>query len=151
MSLNTTAALDSIASHALALGIFEQVNLHEPKNSPGSGLTAAVWVQDIGPVPASSGLGSTSARVEYTVRLYTNMLAEPQDMIDPQMTGAVDTLFAAYTGDLDLGASVRCVDLLGQAGIPLSARAGYLNVEGKMFRIMDITLPLIINDAWSQA
>jgi hypothetical protein len=151
VSLNTTAVLDSVVSHALALGIFEAVNVHEPKSAPGNGLWAAVWVQDIGPVPGGSGLGSTSARVEYTVRLYTNMLMEPQDAIDPALIGAVDTLMTAYSGDFDLNASVRCVDLLGQAGVPLSARAGYLTVDSKAYRIMDITLPLIINDAWSQA
>lgn len=149
MSLNTEAILDKVTSHAMALGLFEKVNTHEPKNAPGNGLTAAIWVQTIGPV-RSSGLAKTSALVVYTVRLYANMLADPQDAIDPKLVSAVDVLFTAYAGDLDLGDTVRNVDLLGANGVTLNAQAGYLNADGKNFRIMDITLPLIINDAWDQ-
>lgn len=149
MSLNTVAILDAIQSHAMALGLFERVNTHEPKNAPGNGITAAIWFQDVTPV-RSGGLAQTSARVEYSVRLYTSMLAEPQDMIDPAMTGAVDVLMNAYSGDFELGNNVRNVDLLGQAGQPLSATAGYLNQDGKMLRIITVTLPLIVNDVWEQ-
>jgi hypothetical protein len=42
------------------------------------------------------------------------------------------------------------VDLLGAHGIPLSARAGYDEQDSKMFRVMDINLPLVINDVWQQ-
>jgi hypothetical protein len=43
------------------------------------------------------------------------------------------------------------VDLLGQFGTPLSAQAGYVNQDGRLFRIMTITLPLVVNDVWGQA
>lgn len=149
MSLNTKATLDAIQSHAMTLGLFERVNLHEPKNAPGNGLTVAMWFQNVAPV-RSSGLARTSARVEYSVRLYTNMLADPQDMIDPNLADAADVLINAYSGDFDLGETVRNVDLLGQAGVPLSAEAGYLNQDGKNYRVITITLPLIVNDVWEQ-
>lgn len=148
--MNLAAILDGVVSHALSLGLFERVNTHEPKAKPGDGLTAAIWVQSIGPVPAGSGLSLTTAQVVFHVRLYSNMLAEPQDEIDPTVMNAVDALFAAYSGDFELGGSVRNVDLLGQAGVSLSALAGYVNLSGGMYRVMEITLPLIINDAWAQ-
>lgn len=148
--MNIAAILDGVVSHALALGLFERVNTHEPKAKPGDGLTAAIWVQSIGPVPAGSGLSSTTARVVFHVRLYSNMLVEHQDEIDPTVMRAVDALFTAYSGDFELGGSVRNVDLLGQAGVPLSALAGYVNLSGGMYRVMEITLPLIVNDAWAQ-
>jgi hypothetical protein len=43
------------------------------------------------------------------------------------------------------------VDLLGSAGAPLSAQAGYLNQDGRLFRVMTLTLPIIVNDVWDQA
>jgi hypothetical protein len=151
MSLDATTVLDGIVSHAMRLGLFERVNAHEPKNSPGHGLTAAVWVQSISPVPAGSGLSSTTARLEFSVRIYTSAEQEPVDAIDPAMIAATDALLSAYSGDFELGGSVRNVDLLGQAGPPLSAQAGYLQHKGgKLLRIMTVVLPLIVSDVWEQ-
>jgi hypothetical protein len=153
--VNIRAILDVIVSHAQASGLFETVNGHEPKSAPGAGVYvagvhAAVWVQAIGPVPAGSGLQLTTGRVVFNVRVYTSAIAEPQDAIDPAMVDAVDALMAAYSGDFELGGNVRCVDLLGQAGNPLSAQAGYLEYEGARFRVMTITLPVLVNDLWEQ-
>lgn len=151
MSFNAMTILEAAVSHALASGHFERVNAHEPKNAPGNGLTAALWAQSLSPVRGASGLLKTSARLVLNVRVYSNMLQEPQDAIDPAVIAAVDALMDAYSGDFELGGNVRNVDLLGQAGVPLSAEAGYLNQDGRMYRVMTITLPLIINDVWSQA
>ena len=151
MSVDLAPLVDAAVSHALTTGLFEKVNGHEPKSAPGSGLTAAVWAQSIGPVQ-SSGLSSSSGRVELNVRIYTNMLSEPQDAIDPRMIAATSTLLSQYSGDFDLGVTgVRNVDLLGLAGVPLSAQAGYLNQDGKLYRVMTLTLPVIVNDVWDQA
>jgi hypothetical protein len=148
MSLNTAATLDAIASHAMATGRFDRVNTHEPKNAPGNGLSVAIWVDSI--TPTQSGLAATTARVVYNVRVYTSMLSEPQDAIDPNLIEAADVLLEAYSGDFSLGGNVRNVDLLGASGPPLSAQAGYLSQDNKVYRVMTITLPLILNDAWTQ-
>lgn len=150
MALGIQALIDAATSHAAASGLFERVQGHEPKSAPGNGLSCAVWVQDVSPVPFASGLAATTARVALTVRLYANMLREPQDAIDPALVGAADVLLAAYSGDFDLGGLVRNIDLLGQAGDPLRAQAGYLNQDSRLYRVIDITLPLVINDAWVQ-
>lgn len=151
MALDISTLLDQVVSHALSSGLFEAVNAHEPKSAPGSGVSAAVWVQAVDPITGGSGLASTSGRVELTLRIYTNMLAEPADAIDPAVVSAVDYLMSAYSGDFELGGNVKNIDLLGQFGRPLSARAGYLNQDSTLYRVMDITLPLIVNDLWSQS
>jgi hypothetical protein len=150
MSLDIASILDGIVSHALRLGYFERVNQHESVNPPGHGLTAAVWVQDIMPVPARSGLASTSTRLAFTVRLYASAVQQPVDAIDPAMVTATDALMRAYTGDFDLGGAVAEIDLLGAHGIPLRAQAGYVQMDGALMRIVDITLPVVLNDLWSQ-
>lgn len=147
--LGIEAVTNAVVSHALALKIFESVNQHEPKNAPGGHLTAAVWGDRIQPIRAS-GLNSTSVLMTFNIRIYTNMLAEPQDMIDPKMITAVDLLMDEYSGDFELGGLVRNVDLLGQFGQGLFAQAGYIKQDGKLYRIYDIKLPLVINDAWNQ-
>lgn len=137
-------------SHAMTLGIAENVRGHEPRNAPGLGLNVACWVDRMGPVPARSGLATTSALLVFNVRVYNPMTEEPQDDIDPRVLDAVDALMAAYSGDFDLAGTVEQVDLLGAYGPPLEARAGYLQQDGKVFRVMVITLPLIVDDLWAQ-
>lgn len=151
MSLNVSGILDALVSHAMASGLFEQVNTHEPKSKPGRGLTAAIWVQSIAPATGASGIGLTTTRLEFTVRIYQSMLMQPQDAIDPEVLSAVDVLMGLYSGDFTLGGLVRDVDLLGTFGTPLSARAGYLTQDGQLYRVMEITVPCIVNDLWAQA
>ena len=151
MALDTLAILQAAESHVAATGHFERVNRHEPKNAPGNGLTAAIWVQDLRPAAQASGLAAIAAILIVNVRLYSNMLADPQDLIDPKLVAATDALMSAYASDFTLGDRVRNVDLLGQFGEGLSAKAGYLEQDRKMFRVMTINLPLVINDVWTQS
>ena len=142
--------IDNVVSHAMQLGIFESVNSHEPKSAPGSGLRYAVWADAIMPIAAASGVASTSGKVVLNGRVYGNMLQKPEDDVDPQIITAVTTLIGAYSGDFDFGESVRNVDLLGMYGQSLSAQAGYVTIGGAMYRVMTITVPIVINDMWSQ-
>lgn len=143
---------DAVVSDAQASGYFDKVNLHEPKAKPGYGLTAAVWVQSIGPVPLGSGLSQTTARVEFKERIYTNMLQEPQDMIDPMMLKAVSNMIRRYHDDFDFAGAIRNVDLLGNFGDPLFAEFGYvaIGVPEQLYRCATLTIPCIVNDVWTQ-
>jgi hypothetical protein len=142
--------LDSIVSDAQRSGYFDKVNTHEPKRAPNSGLTAAVWVQSIDPIALISGLAATSGRIVFTLRVYSNMLKEPQDAIDPQVMKAISNLMRRYHDDFDFEGSIRNIDLLGAHGIALAAQAGYLDVDGKFFRIMDLTIPCLVDAIWPQ-
>jgi hypothetical protein len=148
MSLGTKALRDALVSHAQASALFERVNGHDSMNAPGNGLSCSVSLATIDPVQ-SSGLSASSARVAFMVRVL-GALTEPQDDIDPTIGDATDALMGAYSGDFELGSNARCIDLLGQAGTPLSAKAGYLQIGDKELRLMDITVPIIVNDAWEQ-
>lgn len=150
MALDTKGIVAAAASHAQTLARFEQVLRHEPKNAPGAGMTLAIWAQNLRPARQRSGLASTSVRLELAERIYLNFRAEPEDEIDERLLDATDALMGAYSGDFDLGAGVD-VDLLGAHGDPMQAAAGYLEQDSKVYRIMGITLPLIVNDLWSQA
>jgi len=143
--------LNALVSHAMAIGYFERVNTHEPKSAPGNGLYCAIWVDTIDPV-TSSGLAATSGRVAFHIRVYSNMLGEPQDDIDPNILGAVCGLLDDYTGQFELGGAggTRNVDLLGQHGQALSAAAGYVNMDGRIYRVMVIVMPVLVNDLFEQ-
>lgn len=152
MAIASQDLIDRLASHAMTLGLFDRVNQHEPKSAPGRGLTCAVWIDRIEPARGRSGLASTDARVVFNVRVYTNMLQNPQDAIDPQVMHATDKLFEAYTGDFQLGDDSRFIDVLGMTqGHPLFAQSGYINIDNRVQRVMTITVPVIVSAAWTQA
>lgn len=152
MAINSQAIIDDLASHAMASGYFDRVNQHEPKNKPGRGLTCAIWIDRIEPARGASGLVSTTARVVFNVRVYTNMLQNPQDAIDPNVMVATDALFEAYSGDFTLSGDAAYIDLMGATqGHPLFSQSGYINIDNMVYRVMTITVPVIVNDAWPQA
>ncbi len=151
MSLGGNAILSAVVSHAMATGLFERVNGHEPRNAPGGGLTCAVWVDALGTDPEHSSLSTAAAHVVLKLRIYSSMLQQPTDAIDPQIIDAVDVLFTAYVGDFTLGDLAFAVDLLGMSGPRLEAQAGYVTQDGLQLRVMTITLPLIISDVWTES
>lgn len=150
MSLGFASIVDQVTAHVMTLGLFDRVNQHEPKNSPGNGLTGAVWLDTVRPVN-SSGLSSTSGVLIINIRIYTPMLSEPFDYIDVAVTDAVDAILTQFAGDLTLGGRIRSVDLRGSSGTALSAQAGYVTVAQVQYRVVTITLPLIVNDVWEES
>lgn len=149
--LDLPAYRSAVMSHAQGLGLFGNVLDHEPVSAPGSGLSYAVWVKNVRPVPARSGLASVSARLELNGRIYMPADTEPQGDVDASVTGAVSGLFNAYCGDFQLGGSVAEVDLLGEHGASISADFGYTRFDSTTYRVAMLTIPLIINDLWTEA
>jgi len=149
--LDLTAYRSAALSHAQGLGLFEQVLGHEPVSAPGSGLIYAVWVKRIAPVPARSGLASASVRLELNGRVFMPADTEPQDDVDVAVTGAVDGLMNAYCTDFELGGAVAVVDLLGMHGAALGADLGYARFDSTTYRVATLTIPLIVNDVWTEA
>jgi hypothetical protein len=150
MSLNSAGLFAALSSHAQKLGLFDKVDQHEPMNPPGNGLSCGFWFVRLGPVPAGSGLALTSGLAVFTARIYQSRKFEV-GAEDVAVMAAADALMAAYSGDFELGGQVRDVDLLGQSGTSLSASSGWLEIDGAKVRTVDITIPLIVNDLWSQA
>lgn len=146
MSLPITSIYDAFVSELQRLGVFESVTKHEPKSAPGQGHSVAVMLSSVQAEAANSGLNITSARITFWVRVTTNMVASPQDQIDPDMLKVVDLIYEAINGDFDLTtAGVRNVDLMG-----MRTETGYLAQDGKLYRSMVTTIPVIVNDVWTQ-
>jgi hypothetical protein len=150
MALDIQGILDVISSHALSTGYFESVNQYESKDSPGNGISGAVWVDRIAPI-RTSGLANTTVRLDLLFRIYSSTYVQPYDDIDPQLTRALDTLMRAYCGDFEVGGQVRNIDIFGSYGSPLETRSGYMNLDGKEFRVFTIRIPLVVDDLWAQS
>jgi hypothetical protein len=142
-------AFDEVITQGKASGLFDRVNQHEPKSPPGTGLTFACWTQSILPIPLRSGLNVTSARLHIQGRIYMPFISDMPDLIDPQATKAASYILAQFTANFQVATSMW-VDLQGAHGITLGARAGYLSLSGKMFRILDLDFPFIAEDVYAQ-
>lgn len=150
--------LAAVESYCLQTGRFDSVNKHEPTNAPGRDLTCAIWVDGIKPIKRS-GLSATSGSLSLRIRIYMPFRSEPYDVIDSHVLAAVSELMGAFIGDFQFSAtasvndSIRCVDIRGGegSGEMLDARAGYLEMDRKIYRIMTIRLPIIVNDMWTEA
>lgn len=145
------ALFDQVRTHVLDLGYFTGVTTHEAKSKPNHGMSAEIWVQDIHPVGAVSGLGESAGAITFHVRLRTSFMRKPEDDTDKLLLTATTALMAEYSGNFTLGGSVFAVDLLGMHGTALSAQAGYLEQDGTLFRVMTVTLPIVIDNLWTQA
>lgn len=139
---------NGVVSVPMALGVFDQVNSHEPENPPGKGVNCSVT---LGPItPAPSGLASTSLKITFLLRLYSSLEQRPLDPVDPELLVATAVLIGAYSGGFELTGFtnpgvVRDISLL-----EVSATPRYLIQDGKGFRVMEVTVPIEINDAFDQ-
>lgn len=142
-------AFDKLSSTAAASGYFPGgVLTHEPKSAPTSGLTFACWLGQITPIALRSGLAVTSARAEIPCRIYSNMLAEPQDQIDLDLARASSYMMSQLTGDFGIDGAF--IDLLGAHGEGLQVGTGYVELDKSMFRIADVICPFIADDVFDQ-
>ena len=78
--------------------------------------------------------------------LYRDMLAEPQEQGEFDLALTVQDIGSDLLGDFDLGSSVRNIDAAGIYGTPVGAQWGYTSVANVMFRTVDITVPIVVND-----
>ncbi len=152
MPIDSRGILAQITSHASASGLFDSVTGHEPKAAPGrTGVSASVWIIGMESAKQSSGLNSVSVVLTVQLRVYTSMLQEPQDEIDPRVLDATDALWSSLAGGFTLAGGARMIDIMGWESEGLRASAGYLNQDGKLFRVMDIFIPILINDVYAEA
>lgn len=154
MTFNDAAidtVFDRVVSHAMESGRFDNVNQHEPTSAPHHGLQCSIWIQAIRPIQAG-GLDATSGIVQLNARCYMNFKTHPHDFIDPYITAAIVDLMAALSEDFDFGgeADVRFIDLLGAYGAPLGALAGYIELDRQYYRVMTLTIPVVVNDMFIQ-
>ncbi len=150
MAIDIQNILDNVASHMMSTGHFDAVIGYVSKQSPSTGISAALYVEDIQPI-RSSGLSNTSIRLELEIQIYSSTYQEPYDTIDSNLVRAVDAVFTNLIGDFDLGSEARHVDVFGAHGGNVRVRTGYMNLDGAEYRVFQIRLPIVVDDVWAQA
>lgn len=149
--MDLAAIQAALADEALTLGVFDRVATHEPKSKPGNGISLVLWAARIEPSRVASGLAAVSTLVIWNARAMIPMLREPQDTIDTDLATAGCAYIEALCGGFTLGGIVRDVDIFGEGnGTMLAGTMGYLNQDGTMFRVFTITIPIIVNDSFTE-
>jgi len=142
MAFDITTTINMVASFLEKRGEYTNVQIGEPKSPPVGDLSAAVFVASASVVGLT--LQTTIEIHEITVRLYRNMLEEPEEDNEIRISQAVTGIVSDLLGDYDLGASIRNI-AVGEYGQSLSATYGYLDLGGTMYRMVDITVPLLVD------
>lgn len=149
--------LQALADVASNTGVFETVNLGESKTAlSNEGAHCDVFIAEPPTPVQSSGLAALSVRMEVHMRIYVDVaFAQPQEAPELLALRAQDTLCAALAAGFTLDGTVRHIDLLGADGEGLRSEVGYVTIGGqggsRTFRIMEVFVPIVINDHWPMA
>jgi hypothetical protein len=146
VTFDATALFHAVESHAMTLGIFPGgVNIHESA-APPEKPACSFWLGPGAPYQQGSGLASTAARVTILARIFSSRMQRPLDGIDPAVLNSTFTLVGEYNASFTLGGLIRNVDVMSVRWTP-----GYLEYAGGQgWRVVEVTLPVIINDLWTQ-
>ena len=146
MAFSVKSTLEKIQSYLASDGGFKTALIGEPKAlAPGIQLAAAVYMQGVSMEGFVVDGGSIESHV-ITIRLYIDMLREPVKDVEIDLAVAVQRIVSDLLGDFDLGTTVRNVD-----GANMRTDWGYVDLGGKMFRVADITVPLIVDNSATAA
>ena len=144
---NLTNTLDRIVTYLQGDGGISSAQAGDPK-APPVGVTrvfASVIMRSTSIVALT--LNGTIELHVILIRLYRDMLAEPQKSIEIDLATAAQRIQADIAGEYDLGGSIRSVDVGGSYGEPLRTDWGYVTISNTMYRIVDITVPLLVDDS----
>jgi hypothetical protein len=136
------ALYSALESHAESLGIFKRVNTHDSASPPGTGLSCSIILGPLTSSPNYSGLSAVTITINFLILVFSPMMQKPLDGIDPAILAAVCTLLNEYASNFTLGGLVRDVDVLA-----LRSEPAYLDQDGTSYRVEQVTLPIVWNDA----
>src|SRR3990167_935968 len=143
MAFNIKSTLKRLQSLSAALGGIKNVLIGEPKQPPPD-LSTAIWMNNSRIVAIMAG-GDTGEGHMVTGRFYKDMLGEPTEGIELGLADAAARLAEDWLGDYDLGGTIRCIDAGGIYGQGVTTTWGYVDVSGKMHRVVDIDIPMIVD------
>ena len=139
MAIKTRAVMLNLQSKLLATGRFKAVTIGEPTRAPESPHAAVLMSRYEHPTTTLSG---TIERRTLMIRIYIKAFQEPtadvEYLLDDLVTETMEDIFEDY----DLGGNVRAVE-----PTLVTATSGYQQVDDTTFRLVDISVPVIIDDS----
>ena len=154
MAFNIKNTLGAIESHISSTGYVSNVQVGEPVSPPDANdkIFGAIFMNSANVVELS--LGTTIELHSVTVRLHRRAAFGQGDNageVEEEMALALSQISSNLIGEFDLGGTLRAIDIAGQYGSALTATWGYVTIAQTMFRIVDLVLPLIVDDSATTA
>lgn len=143
MPFEIVATLDQMHSHLKGLGYLGHVQIGEPMAPPEAETTAAIFASGVR--VAETTLNSIIELHTITIRIYKDMLVHPPEELEKGLSIVTSHLMKELGSDLDLGGNIRSVDVAGIYGSVLEAQWGSIQIQNKMYKVVDITVPLIVD------
>lgn len=147
MPFDPTTTLQLVEGYANRTGYLKHVQIGEPKGAIEGDLAAAVFMESMDVVEVT--LTHPIELHVAVVRVYRNMLAEPAEEAETQISTAISQFLMALWADVTLGSTTRNIDVAGEYGAHVGAKWGYLDMNGIIHRVCDVRLPFIVDDATS--
>jgi len=143
--------LESIQGYCRASGHFGNVMIGEPK-SPPSGIkpTAAIFMTSANVVQLMMD-GDTLESHVVTLRIYRDMLEDSVEIAETTLAAAISSISEDLLGDYDLGGTINHIDAAGIHGQDFSMTWGYISISDKMYRTVDIMIPVIVDGSATMA
>lgn len=146
MAFLIKATLDALRSYLAAEGWFGSVTIGEPKAPPSSErMAAALFMANISTIPIT--LARSMELHGVTLRIYRNTLNDPEEQVETDLADAMSKFMTDIEGDWQLGGAIHHIDTSGAISSGVSGTWGYLDVGGTMFRVIDVSLPLVVDTA----
>ena len=154
MAFNIQSTLDAITSHISRSGYVADASVGEPVSPPDAvdRLHAAIYMS--GATIAELTLTNTIEVHTVVCRLYRRAAFGQGDDagdVEKDVALAVSEISSNLVGEYDLGATIRNIDIAGQYGTGLSAVWGYITIGSTVFRTVDLTIPVVVDDSATQA
>ena len=149
MPFDTERSLRLISTYLGSSGYVTNAQIGEYKSAPdlpADQFTAAIWISSMTVAGLTLNGGTIEVHV-ITARLYGQGFGnQPEDM-EITSAQAVQKIYSDLLGDADLGSEIRTIDVAGMHGTPLSATSGHIDIDGTMYYVIDLTIPLIVDDS----
>jgi len=154
MAFNIRTTLNAIASHIARTGYVNDVRIGEPTAPPDAidKMQAAIYMQSAQVVEVT--LSNTIELHIVQVRLYRRAaFGEGDDAgdVEAEMALGVSQIASNLIGEFDLGGTLRNIDVAGQYGTAILSTWGYVTLGSTVFRTVDITVPLVVDDSATQS
>lgn len=143
MAFDITNTLRKVESFLAGSGYFSNTGIGEP-SSPPDQLSAHIWMTSVDTPEIPLDGGDIQHHV-VMVRIYKPAFEDPTEDIELELSNTLSQLLSDILGDADLGATVRHVDAGGIYGTTLAAQWGHLDQNGRIYRVVDVSLPLVVD------
>lgn len=123
------------------------VQIGEPFSPPVDN-TCAIFFSEWAPIKTS--LATTCDVYALMVRVYVRAGMTPTDAetVETALAGAIVAIENALATDFTLGGTVRAIDFVGEEeGQRVTGKWGHVVISGTIYRCVDVSVPLIVDDS----